>query len=371
MGNYTVLENGIKYAEIDGTQGNYAIGKQNGEIFKKEIQENLKAIKSHFEKTIGKQASEDLYYRMVYEMNYLKDLEKHMPSLHEELMGIKDGSGISLEDVFLLNYIEEPRAIIASDQLDGRCTSGMIYGRKHHSNILFQNMDYARYFNDFQTLYKIQYADKEILLYGFVGQFGGIGINSHGLSVTVNTIINGRINIGSGIPSTAITRGFLEMDNVNSCQDWIQKIPASTANFYATVNDKKAVYYEMSANDIIIKDNLESCFMARANHAVNSNDVIERKWFRGKELLKDKEGQTIANTLERYNLINNILEDQAEDATETDIQNILSKKPILRSSEDSLTLQSMIAFCKRNESYLFVARGDDPLRKYVKMDFNE
>ena len=57
-------------------------------------------------------------------------------------------------------------------------------GKKRFSG---QNMEYSGNLQGKQLVIRYQYSNRQLLTYGFVGQIGGVGVNSNGLSVFVTT----------------------------------------------------------------------------------------------------------------------------------------------------------------------------------------
>src|SRR5699024_8177436 len=108
-------------------------------------------------------------------------------------------------------------------------------------------------------------------------------------------------------------------------------------------------------------------FMARTNHAIDSDNVISNDWFTHKKFVKDKGGQTVSNTLERFQLINKLLSKKPQSTKQEDIRNFLSEDPILRKEKNSITLQTMIATCDSDYPVLCVARSNEPDREYIKI----
>jgi isopenicillin-N N-acyltransferase-like protein len=374
MNTYQVLKNGIYYAELDGTQGGYELGKQNGEIFKELIKENLQILKTNYASWIGgEETLNEILNKISTESRYLSDLKQFMPELHDELRGIADGSGITMEDAVILNYLDETilavshyseensEASSVKSEEGERCTSGALFGRNDIPNMTFQNMDFSDAYNGYQALYRIHYDDKDILLYGFVGQFGGVGINSNGVGVTVNIIGDGMGNNGFGIPSTATTRGILQLNSVDEAVEWLKTLPISSAHSLIIADPKKAIGIEATANNIFEMTPQDEKYVVHSNHCLQTPDKLE-----GSEI-NDEE----SNTVVRLNIVLSMLEGKEDLAGVDDIIEILSTEPVLDIIQDSQggTVQSVISVCDANAPHLYVAKASDKNRQFVKVDF--
>jgi len=374
MNTYQVLENGIYYAELDGTKSGYELGRQNGGIFKDLIQENLKILKSNYALWVGgEETLNEIMRKISTESQYLSDLEQYMPELYDELRGIADGSGITIEDAVILNYLDETglavmnfskensEASSVNSEDNERCTAGALFGRNDLPNMLFQNMDFSDAYNGYQALYRIHYDDKDILLYGFVGQFGGIGVNSNGVGVTVNIIGDGNGNDGFGIPSTATTRGILQLNSVDEAVEWLRTLPISSAHSLIITDPEKAIGIEATANSIFEMTPQNEKYVVHSNHCLQTPDRFEIPGINDED----------SNTVVRLNLVLNMLEGK-EDLTDVDdINKILSTEPVLAIIQEGQggTVQSVIGVCDAIAPHLYVAKASEKERQFVKVDF--
>jgi predicted choloylglycine hydrolase len=374
MNTYQVLENGIYYAELDGTSGGYELGKQNGQVFKELIKENLKRLKSDYALWIGGEGRLNKILRKIStESRYLRDLAQYMPELYDELRGIAEGSGISIEDAVILNYIDETLLAVSqyneedSEAYSGesdrsqRCTAGALFGRNNLPNLIFQNMDFSDAYNGYQVLYRIHYSSKDILMYGFVGQFGGIGVNSNGVGVTVNIIGDGNGNDGFGIPSTATTRGILQRNSVDEAVEWLKTLPISSAHSLIITDPEKAIGIEATANSIFEMTPQNEKYVVHSNHCLQTPDRFEIPGINDEN----------SNTVVRLNLVLNMLEGKEDLADVDDIIEILSTEPVLDIIQKGQggTVQSVIGVCDAIAPYLYVAKASEKKRQFVKVDF--
>ena len=369
MQKYQRLENGLLYVELDGRQGYYELGRQNGEVFKELIAENISKMRRLYcENCTPEQLDQIL--ADIRGSRYIADLQKYVPGLYDEIRGIADGSGASFEDIMMLNYLEEVPNALPS----GKCTATSLTGRANLPNMIFQNMDFTDAYHGFEAVYKIRFADKSILMYGFVGQFGGIGLNSKGLGDTINVICNSPSNKGFGLPSTAILRMILEQDTIEDCEKLLKSVPASTAGCYMITDSKSTVVFEVSANNIERIDPDERGFLVHTNHAIKTKDVCDVPGsFRGAEPIYDENGKTDFQTFERYALMTELMSKEYQTFDAKDAMRILCTPPVnakgLMCGLELLTLQSMIAVCDPKDPHMFVSQGNDVNRKFAELHF--
>lgn len=373
MAGYKVLDNGIYFAEIDGTKGYFEIGRQNGEIFSDLIKDNVKVMRSIYGEAVGQERLDEILEEML-KSRYIDDLREFMPGLYDEMRGIAEGSGITLKESFMLNYLEEvPNAVIG--EASGKCTAASVINRKTLPNMLFQNMDFTDAYEGFQVVYKINYDDKSVLMYGFVGQFGGIGVNSKGVGVTINVVGNITANEGKGIPSTAVTRGILEQDSIEGCTELLNKLPISTGGSYCVTDPKSAVCYEASANHVEIITAKDDKYVIHSNHAIQSPDLVDVPGqFDGMKAIPGKDGNSIFMTCERYELAEKLVKENYETLDPQKAMEILATRPILLHCNlgagiESNTLQSVINICSDTEPGIYVAKGRKEDREYVYLAF--
>ena len=373
MNDHRKLENGLWYAELDGRNGAYELGKQSGTYFADVIIDNIAKMKRIYCEICTPEELEQILDTME-SSRYLADLKQYAPGLYDEMRGIADGCGASFKDIMMLNYLEEvPNAI--GELHPAGCSAVSVTGRQGLPNMIFQNMDFTDAYEGFEAVYKIQLENKAILMYGFVGQFGGIGVNSRGLGNTINVICNCPNNVGFGIPSTALLRLVLEQNSVAEAEELLRTLPCSTAGCYMVTDTESTAVFEVSPNKVVKISAGDDGWLVHTNHAIATDDVVDVPGsFRGSEAIIREDGFTDFKTVERYDMLcKNVAENYATLDVE-DARALLTTAPInvqhgLMLGLDLSTLQSMIAVCDGENSCLYVGQGMDPGRKYVKLSF--
>lgn len=375
MKEYCHLENGIWYAELDGTKGPYALGLASGKAFEGLILKNIEHMKEVYCQACTEEQLEKILDDM-YHGKYINDLKIYAPHLYEEMCGIADGCGADLKDIMMLNYLEEVPNAIDECYAGAGCSAASVIKRDGLPNMIFQNMDFTDAYAGYEAVYKIKLKEKSILMYGFVGQFGGIGVNSKGLGNTINVICNCPNNAGSGVPSTAILRLILEKDTVEEAENLLHTIPRSTAGCYMVTDCEKTAVFEASANHVEKITPEGKKFLVHTNHALKTRDVIDVPGsFIGKEALVLDTGFTEFKTVERQKVLTALVDRDCETLTAEDAMLYLTSDPLnvqhgLMFSLDLSTLQSMIAICDKDKAGIYVAKGMDSERKFIYLTFN-
>ncbi|KAJ9137495.1 Peptidase C45 acyl-coenzyme A [Pleurostoma richardsiae] len=161
----------------------------------------------------GKLASAELTERIIREV-YIPALKKYYPSGLEEMRGISDGAGVTLEDIVLLNARydlarldeagEKPTngaadgANGAKDDAANECTSAFFLKEATASGdvINTQNWDMAArlWLSDCIIYLEVHPEPSEnkpsLFLITEAGQLGRSGMNSYGMAVTANSLMS-------------------------------------------------------------------------------------------------------------------------------------------------------------------------------------
>lgn len=144
---------------------------------------------------------------------YVPGLQKYFPAALEEMQGIAEGAGVSLEEIVMLNarydlsrapdgshYHARPRTEVPrrgdADDLDNECTSAAFWGASTAGGgvLTAQNWDISGhlYYDDLVILLEIHPDPSEdcpaLFLVTEAGQMGRSGMNSAGLGLTSNSL---------------------------------------------------------------------------------------------------------------------------------------------------------------------------------------
>lgn len=196
------------FLEISGTH--YQIGYAVGSRFRREIRLLLKRRRTWFSEL--KQLAQRHNRRLFLSLK--AKAEAHFPDLMDELTGMSEGSGIPLDDLFLINIKAEISAAYRSTKDPPGCsTIALIRGK---NKWLFHNEDGHGAYRDLMFVVKATPpSGVSFLALCYPGHLMGNGpsMNSHGVFQTTN-FIDG-LQARTGIPRYFLGRAVLEATSLD------------------------------------------------------------------------------------------------------------------------------------------------------------
>jgi isopenicillin-N N-acyltransferase like protein len=200
---------------------------------------------------------------------YARCIEKYLPELTEELKGLSDGAGITMNEAVMLQIRRE---ILGTSgfTLMGDCTS--IACRSQQGIITAQTIDLNGDMTELGNVFRIKArgSSPEILMYAFGGLLGYMGMNSYGLSVTINLVISGAWTVG--IPPYLLVRQFLGCKNIEECIKEIKKIPLASSRSFTISDANRQVIIELTPSDHRI---IENDLLLHTNHYIHPDFKTE------------------------------------------------------------------------------------------------
>ena len=359
----TTRENSIHYLELQGTP--YDMGQQHGTALKNEVIQAVADYRANVETMFGQENARKVFDWALNQARFRKEIEGHAPALLEELGGIADAAGIALEDMILLNMFEEVyeaapmRLGLAARQPKATaCTA--FTARSKGRRFAGQNMDYSSNLQEKQLVVRYRYPDRQLLLYCFVGQVGGLGVNSKGLSVFINTLPQGRKRADDGLGSNSILRLLLEQDSVADALDLLRKVPRFGGANYTLTDLSTGMVVEADADEVIPRlQTDEDWAVVGTNHALC---LKHRHDMPGAYEDGEPVPYSVSLTLERMGYAQSRL-DEAEDSLTVDgIKGILTSTPVNIYNTEFMTLQSAIVEYGTDRLAFHASAGYDPLR---------
>ncbi|MGA2465719.1 MAG: C45 family peptidase [Thermodesulfobacteriota bacterium] len=235
----------------------YEIGFQHGEALSIQIKDFVeKGI--HFTSLFSPTTMEEI---KKVSRAYLYPIQTFSPPLAEELRGIADGSGVSIDEIIFLHL----RAEFMFRDLG--CTTFALSGTatKEGQIISGQNLDWDPAMENLGIFLNIiPIHGPSSLVFTHPGMVGYFGINSEGLSVSLNLLV--ALGNQVGVPPYFFVRKFLEKERVSDCLAEARLTERSSArNFLITDAKGTILDLETTANDFGIIDPKE-CFLVHTNH---------------------------------------------------------------------------------------------------------
>ncbi len=186
-----------------------------GSAYERGIEQG-KLLKNRIEHTI-------LFYRKIIKAStneifeavnpFIKEINDFDDSLGAEIEGIAEGSSIDKKWIYALNCRTELLAKFSDE-----CTA--LFFPK--TAILGQNWDWAKELEHLAVILKIDEGNNKILMMAEPGIIGKIGLNTHGIGVTLNILTSGSNQ--HGVPIHLILRTVLQSHSLDDALERIEPI---------------------------------------------------------------------------------------------------------------------------------------------------
>jgi isopenicillin-N N-acyltransferase-like protein len=172
-------------------------GRQHGEALRDSIKEFVATVGAVHAANQTQAASEQELY--AFTARNAPAILSGAPALHEELLGIAEGSGCTFEQILFLNSmleLEDLRparlgARLLSKQLWG-CTSFIVLPEASADGHVYvgQTFDMEEYYCRFNVVFRIVHEDgHRELVYSLAGMLGLNGMNSSGIGLAINKLV--------------------------------------------------------------------------------------------------------------------------------------------------------------------------------------
>jgi isopenicillin-N N-acyltransferase-like protein len=201
---------------------------------------------------------------------YLPPTEEYTPEIVSEMKGIADGANVDFNKIFLINCHYEMREYLETPLKPAGCTSFAASGEatKNGEPIIGQNVDIFQSLEEVMVLLKRKPAEgPESLAVVPAGSVGLLGLNSAGIVLNVNMLINrDSMSPTSGVPFFVISRKVLSCENVSEAVQTIASARrASDANYLLANDTGDIIDIEAMVDDLEIL-HPEREFFTHANH---------------------------------------------------------------------------------------------------------
>ena len=261
--------------EITLTGTGYELGLQHGKQLKAEIAEVLGKWKKSATEQLKKDANEIVKEFFAY-AHFDADIKKWTPELYEEVRGIAEGSGQSLNDIMVLNLLDE-FWVYVDDPSKHHCSGIGVPARNGNPGYIAQNMDLEGYTDGHQILLRLSRTAKtpEQLILTHPGLIATNGLNEAGIGACMNTLMELKA-APTGLPVAFIVRRILNSTDKDDVLKFIQSVPHASGQNYI-VGIKGEVYdFEASANKVVRFDPKNANgTVYHTNHPIVNDDVKE------------------------------------------------------------------------------------------------
>jgi len=230
-------------------------------------------------------------------------IEEYSDEIAQELKGLSDGSGRTIEEITLLTAFNEIQFYYASARGSkyGRptgCTSFCVTGTasENGETIIGQNNDGSLQPNldEYDFLMKMRTdSGVELLTLTIMGCPAFVGLNSKGIALCINALSDGDFRIG--VPFSVITRKILGAKNIGEAIDAVIT-PERGAGANYLIADENGECYDIETTAMGFKYFYVDKHLGHANHYLS-------RTISGKEIAQP----TRVSTIVRGNRINKLL----------------------------------------------------------------
>lgn len=179
---------------------------------------------------------------------HLPVLERHLPGLHAELLGIAEGANMSPEDIVVLNHYTDLRDVPPSavglpsseaEQADadpGGCTS--IYFTGVEGPVLGQTWDMHASAEPFVRMMSVapKGTTQQSLCFTLTGCLGMAGLGQDAVAVTINNLSS--TDGGVGVVWPAVVRAMLDAPSATDARERLYALPLSSGHYYTIADGR-------------------------------------------------------------------------------------------------------------------------------------
>ncbi len=190
-------------------------------------------------------------------------IEAQLPEIAMEIRGLAAGANISYEDAVLLQIRVELMGYKSKEELEGDCST-IALNLPSKQFITGQTIDLAGNMTDLGCIFRIipeKAGRHEILMYGFAGLLGYIGLNSAGLSININMVVSD--DWQPGVSPYLLVRHMLTLPSIEECMTELERITRSSSRSFLIGNKKRLLNVEFTGHEIKTR---EDRLMFHTNH---------------------------------------------------------------------------------------------------------
>lgn len=273
------------------------VGRELGKRFAVEIGQTVSEYDQFF---TARKVERNTRLRIVAEVS--EQTRAWAPHLYEEMSGVAEGAGVSLDEIMILNARTEILAA-APTPADAECSTAALVPSSGAAPHTVQTWDWIVELN--QELLVRQYvaaSGQRVVTFSEFGQLGKIGVNSSGLGLHFNILTHTSDASQSGVPVHVVARRIL--DEARTVDDAIRiadSAPLAASTVVTVVSAGNAPGQPGEAASIELSPSGTA-----AIHAVPDKPLIHTNHFVDPELASGESPVPVSMTHERYACANDI-----------------------------------------------------------------
>ncbi|MGO4736996.1 C45 family autoproteolytic acyltransferase/hydrolase [Bosea sp. 2KB_26] len=173
---------------------------------------------------------------------FAREIEAFGAHYVEEMRGIADGAGVTLEDIVMVNArtevmakarLEKAKPVEAGEELDDGCTGAVILPERSANGELIhgQNWDWKAECAETAIVLRVRRDDgPDFLTFVEAGGLARCGMNAAGVSITANYLESERDFTQAGVPLALIRRKVLEQEHFAMAMKAVATTPKACSN---------------------------------------------------------------------------------------------------------------------------------------------
>ncbi|HVQ88419.1 MAG TPA: C45 family peptidase [Actinomycetes bacterium] len=175
-------------------------------------------------------------------------VHEHLPDLLSEISGIAEGSGLSDDEIFAMNCLDE--AWWWKVPPSG-CSTVAIGATETRPAVCGQNMDLDDWMNGTQVVLRQSPTDgNSHVMLSRAGMIGLCGVNEAGVAVMVNTLPQLPVAT-DGVPVAFVLRAALAARTVNEAAKTLQRLPHASGQAYTLTSSSGVIGLECGAGVVV------------------------------------------------------------------------------------------------------------------------
>jgi isopenicillin-N N-acyltransferase-like protein len=236
-------------------------------------------------------------------VRFLPFIQRFSPRYMEEVCGLAEGAGISIDQALLCQVRAE-----AAQKWDGGCTSFALSGESTADGrpLAGQNQDLEPDYSDVSIVLKVRPNDgrPRAVMFTFAGQLGYAGMNEFGVCQFANALYDFKWQ--PGLSSYPVRRVLLEQRTVADCLNLLRSIRMCSAlNLVLADGQGGIADVEVRPEGIAVYDDKRHCRLHTnhyltdkfASHETMSLQDSGPRLDRVRELVRDNWGRITVDTM--------------------------------------------------------------------------
>jgi isopenicillin-N N-acyltransferase-like protein len=199
--------------------------------------------------TLGMTSEASKEQMLLFAKRYTPYIEAYSPEIYEQMKGIADGSGKTLEEITLL-FLHEESPILGEKEFMRHCTVIAATGAATIGGETYVSQNWDESYEDFWEgdkpllLYERKKSGPDVLAWTYPGLLGAAGMNSEGLSITWTSTPRAPFEIG--VPTYVIIAEILRRKSIDEALEAIIKAKRA-GSFKLTIADGNSEIYVVEA----------------------------------------------------------------------------------------------------------------------------